>query len=76
MLTVGESMARCRRRKGLTQRELGELTEISHNLIGYYEQDKVAPGLFNVITIADALQVSIDELVGREFKHEESNDNT
>ena len=55
--------------------ELSELTGITKGSIGYYERDKVAPGLFNLITIADALEVSLDELIGREFKHEENHDN-
>ena len=43
------------------------MTGISHTTISRYENDYLVPGIFNLITLADALDVSLDEYVGREF---------
>ena len=68
--TIGQAMKRCRTDKKLLQRELSILSNVPLNSIRQYEEDKVLPGLFNLIAIADALNVSIDELIGRKTPNE------
>ena len=45
-----------------------EKSGIGIGLIRSYEDDKTYVGLMNLISIADALDVSIDELIGRSRK--------
>ena len=66
--TMGQYMRRCRLKKGLRITQLQELTGIHATLIKGYENDRVYAGVMNLISIADALDVSIDELIGRSRK--------
>ena len=68
--TIGKSMKRIRKSRNLLQHELSEISNVSLSSIRNYEEDKVLPGLFNLIDIADALNVSIDELIGRKMPNE------
>ena len=61
---IGDSIHVHRKRAGLTQRKLGELARIGCSNISAYENGKI-PCLYNAIAIADALQVSLDDLIGR-----------
>jgi len=55
-----------RRQKGLTQQKLAEKTGLSFNTITKIEQGiGDSPTLKTLVKLADALGVSIDELVGR-----------
>jgi XRE family transcriptional regulator of biofilm formation len=55
-----------RRQKGLTQQKLAEKTGLSFNTITKIEQGiGKSPTLDTLNKLADALNVSIDELVGR-----------
>ena len=66
--TVGEYMRKCRVKKGLTRPQLAELSGVAKTTIVGYEMDLSFPGILNLISIADALDVTIDELVGRKVK--------
>lgn len=65
--TIGQSMKNVRKQKKIKSRELERMTGISHTTISRYENDYLVPGIFNLITLADALEVSLDEYIGREF---------
>ena len=55
-----------RKQKGLTQQKLAEKTGLSFNTITKIEQGiGDSPTLKTLVKLADALGVSIDELVGR-----------
>ena len=45
--------------------DLGKLVETSGDIIGRYERDEVKPSIEVVIRMADALEVSLDYLVGK-----------
>ena len=64
-MTLGEHIIRIRKKKGLSQGELGKAVGTSGDIIGRYERDEVKPSIEVVIKIADALEVSIDFLVGK-----------
>lgn len=68
ILTIGQAMQKARKSKKITQEELAEKTGYCQNVICKWETDKQMPKITSVIDIADALGVSIDELVGRKFK--------
>lgn len=59
----GSTLQRARRQQGLTQKQLGKMTDTSHTFIGEMERGMKAPNL-NVVTLARMLRVSlVEELV-------------
>lgn len=63
--TIGQAMAKARRATGLSQTKLALRAGITPQTVYNYENDKTAPGIMNLITLADALCISIDEYIGR-----------
>jgi DNA-binding XRE family transcriptional regulator len=49
----------------ITQTQLAANIGIPQSHLSMIEHDKITPNIFTAICIADALQVSLDELVGR-----------
>lgn len=66
-MTIGETIRKLRKDRKLTQDKLGKLCGIDQHAISAYEHNKNIPTIFNLISLADALHVSLDELVGRRF---------
>lgn len=64
-MTLGQHITTLRKDKKLSQSELGKRAVTSGDLIGRYERDEVKPSIDVIIRIADALNVSIDYLVGK-----------
>ena len=64
-MTLGEQITLLRKNKGLSQSELGKRAGTSGDLIGKYERNETKPSIDVVIKIADALDVSLDYLVGK-----------
>jgi len=64
-MTLGEHITVLRKRKSLSQGDLGKAIGTSGDIIGRYERDEVNPSIEVVIKIADQLEVSIDYLVGK-----------
>jgi transcriptional regulator with XRE-family HTH domain len=64
-MTLGEHITKLRKRKELSQAELGKAVGTSGDIIGKYERNEVKPSIEVVIKIADVLEVSIDFLVGK-----------
>ena len=58
-------MVTLRKRKNLSQGELGKHVGTSGDIIGKYERDEVKPSIEVASKIADALEVSLDYLVGK-----------
>ena len=54
-------------RHGLVQRELADIAGIKIRAYQLYEQGKTEPGIDVLIKFADVFEVSLDELVGRDF---------
>lgn len=68
MIPIHEAMRKAREAKGLTRCKLAKSAGVDqHSLIGY-ETGENAPGLFNLIALADVLGLSLDEYVGHEVK--------
>ena len=65
MKTFGQLLRKKRREKGLKQEELGEKIGASQQAVSAWERNTKWPNLFTAVTIADALDCSLDELVGR-----------
>ena len=63
---LAENIKRIRKKKGLTQEKLARLADISNNTLVKNEIGMAKePTITTVRKIADALNISIDELVGR-----------
>jgi transcriptional regulator with XRE-family HTH domain len=64
-MTLGEHIISLRKKKGISQADLGKAIGTSGDIIGRYERDEVKPSIEVVIKIASTLEVSIDFLVGK-----------
>ncbi len=64
-MTFGEHIATLRKRKGLSQSDLGKAVGTSGDIIGKYERDEVKPSIEVASKVADALEVSVDFLLGK-----------
>lgn len=67
-MTIGENIKRIRKSRGLTITQLSEKTGYAIQHISAIEHNKYSPRLITAIDFADIFEVSLDELVGREFK--------
>ena len=63
---LGEQIAKARREKNLTQKDLADMLEVTQRVITYWEREPVALKPEQLSALADALGVSADFLVGRE----------
>ena len=70
-MTIGENIRLYRKRRKMTQNQFGKAIGLDQSNISDYECGKYIPGIFNLLSIADVLEVSLDELVGRKFKPKE-----
>ena len=55
-MTLGEHITLLRKKKGLSQADLGKAVGTSGDIIGRYERDEVKPSIEVVIKIADTLE--------------------
>lgn len=63
-MTIGEHILILRKKKGISQADLGKAIGTSGDIIGRYERDIMTPSIDVIIKVADELGVSIDYLVG------------
>lgn len=63
--TIGQSMRFARLNAKMSIKELEKLSGIKANTLYCYENDSVTPSLLNLVSIADALNISLDKLIGR-----------
>ncbi|MFW5761906.1 MAG: helix-turn-helix domain-containing protein [Cyclobacteriaceae bacterium] len=64
-MDFGSNMMLIRKKKKLSQADLGKLTGTSGDVIGRYERGDITPSIDVVSKIADALEVSVDYLIGK-----------
>lgn len=68
---VGEKIRNRRKALGLNQDQLAELASLNRVTIAKYESGKVEPGAQALSRIADALEISVDALLGRDVEHQD-----
>lgn len=68
MKTIGKTIRAHRVAAGLTLWELAKKAGIHDRNLRYYEDDTCLPSCLTLIALADALGLTIDELIGRDFK--------
>ena len=64
-MDFGDNMMLLRKRKKLSQSALGKIIGTSGDVVGRYERGDIAPSIGVVAKIADALEVSVDYLIGK-----------
>lgn len=64
MIDFAKHLRSVRRRQGMTQRELGECLGIGQTAIANYEHGTRFPDAMGLYKMAEALRVSVDELLG------------
>ena len=67
-MDYGKIFKEFRNEKKLSQRDLAKLTGISQQAISFWEQDKRTPNMDDCIKLADFYGITLDELVGRNFR--------
>jgi transcriptional regulator with XRE-family HTH domain len=65
MERLPETLKQLRESRGLTQARLAEMIEASPRVYNRWETGAAAPRLDTLVKIADILNVTLDELVGR-----------
>lgn len=63
-MNTGKIIADSRDAKGWSQTDLADKSGVSRVMIGKYERDEAVPSIDAAKKIADALEVSLDYLVG------------
>ena len=63
-MTFGERLSLVRKRKKLSQAEVGKMISINGDAVGRYERNEVRPTIEMATKLAQALEVSLDYLVG------------
>lgn len=63
--TLGKNIARLRRRKHWTQRQLADLLHTDHSMVTRWEKGKAVPRLATLERLAEVFEVSTDELSGQ-----------
>lgn len=67
MQTIGRRLAEIRKSKKIKQTELAEMLNVSQQVISNIERGVTAPDIEQLKKIADIYNFSLDQLVGREF---------
>lgn len=65
-MNIGEKIKEIRKLKKMTQKQLGEILNVSQQMIGKYENSKEIPKLETIRKISQALDVDYLELLGEE----------
>lgn len=60
------NMRELRKKKKLTMKQLGQMVGVSESTISLYENGKHEPDIMTMILIADALETTVDNLLGKE----------
>jgi len=64
-LLFGERLTLIRKKKKLSQAEVGKLLDIDGDAYGRYERNEVKPSIEMASKVADVLKVSLDYLIGK-----------
>ena len=65
-MTIGQAIKKARTERGYTLRGLAIKSGVSVSTIESWEQDRFAPSAILLSCVADVLDVSLDELIGRD----------
>lgn len=66
IINTGERIRALRQQRNLNQEQLAELANLNRVTIAKYESGRVEPGAQALARIADAMDVTVDEILGRQ----------
>lgn len=64
---IGKLIAELRKKQGLTQQQLADKLNLSNKTISKWESGSGSPDISNLLTLADVLGISVDELLRGEL---------
>lgn len=70
-MTVGQAIKKARTEKGYSQYKLANKIGTYAYVISQWEHDKFQPCLYLLMKMADVLEISLDDLVGRKVTSNE-----
>ena len=65
MQVFGERLKELRNLKGITQKQLAQLMNVSGNTIHSWERDKQEPSMSSLLFLSEYFEVSLDYLFGK-----------
>ena len=71
-IKTGKLIAKLRKKKGLTQQQLADKLNFSNKTISKWESGSGSPDISNLLVLAEALDVSVNELLKGELNKLES----
>ena len=74
MQAIGKRLAEIRKSKKFKQIELAEMLNVSQQVISNIERGVTAPDIEQLKKFADIYNISLDQLVGREFFGDDTDD--
>lgn len=67
-MTLGNKILELRKKRGLSQEQLGELVEVTRQTISNWELGETSPNPVQLKLLSKALNISIDELLDNDIK--------
>jgi len=74
MQKIGKRLVELRKKNHLKQTELAEKLNVSQQVISNIERGVTMPDIEQLKTFADIYMISLDQLVGRDFSREDTDD--
>ena len=75
-MKLGIKIAKLRKENGMSQAELGRLVNVSNKAVSKWETGETSPDILSLPNLADALGITIDELLGRNDSIDKDGANT
>jgi len=66
-MTIGKSIQKARTNRGISRMTLSRKTGVAYQTLMNWEREASFPNIMTLIDVANALDVSLDELVGRNW---------
>lgn len=72
IMQIGSRLAELRKKNGFTQKQLAQKLNVSQQIVSNIERDQTEPDIDFIKGAADLYNLSLDQLIGREFTKTES----
>ena len=73
VMQIGERLAKIRKERGLTQKDLADKLSMSQQVISNIERNASMPDIVFLEGLADLYEISIDDLIGRKVIPKDGN---
>ncbi len=72
-MQIGERLAKIRKERGFTQKDLADKLSVSQQVISNIERNASMPDIDFLEGVADLYEISLDELIGRKVVPKDGN---